>query len=74
MSCEYCMGTGYHDCRCPSYIPPEATHYCSICNDGIYNGEEYIENTNGEYAHYECIDSIRSLLKFLDCDIKTWED
>ena len=45
-------------------------------HDDINNvySQEYIENTNGEYAHYECIDDIRTLLNFLDCDIKTWED
>lgn len=54
-------------------MPPKATHYCSICGDGIYNGEEYIENYDGEYAHFECVQGIRQLLEFLGCDVNVME-
>jgi len=30
--------------RCPNYSSLKAVHYCSSCGDGIYYGEEYIEN------------------------------
>ena len=56
--------------RCPNYIPPKAFYCCSICNEGIYDGEEYIENDCGEYAHWECVDYGRDLIKFLGYEIK----
>ncbi len=63
-----------HDTRCPNYIPPKASHYCSICDDGIYGGEEYIENDYGEYRHYDCFYGIRELLEWLGYEVKTMED
>ena len=74
MPCIQCGQYGTHHSRCPLYEPPIATHYCSICNEGIINGEEYIENNYGEYAHWECVDYGRDLVKFLGYKIKTMED
>ena len=31
---------------CPSSCPnfePKAKHYCSVCEEGIYDGEEYVK-------------------------------
>ena len=67
--CEICRNYPCHP-RCPNYIPPKASHYCSICNEGIFNGEEYIENDDGEYIHYDC-PTARQLAKFLGYEIKT---
>lgn len=72
--CEICGRSVGHDFRCPYYIPPKASHYCSLCDDGIYDGEEYIENQDGEYRHYECFHGMRELLEWLGFDIKTMED
>lgn len=72
--CEICGRSVGHDCRCPYYIPPKASHYCSFCGDGIYDGEEYIENLDGEYRHYECFHGMRDLLEWLGYEIKTMED
>ena len=71
--CEIC---GFEKCPsgCPNYISLKTTHYCSICNEGIYDGEEYIENDIGEYAHWECISYGRDLVVFLGYDIKTMEE
>lgn len=74
MICEYCRGEGYHHVRCPLYTPPKATHYCSVCKEGIYSGEEYIENDKGEYTHWECIDYSRDLVKFLGYNINIMEE
>ena len=60
--------------RCPNDIPPKASHCCSICNEGIYGGEEYIENDDGEYVHWDCVDYGRDLAKFLGYEIKTMEE
>ena len=60
--------------RHPDYIPPKTSYYCSICNEGIQNGEKYIVNDNGDYAHWECVDYARDLAKFLGYDVKEMED
>ena len=71
--CSVCRQYPCHP-RCPNYIPPKASHYCNICQEGILNGEEYIENDCGEYAHWECIDYGRDLVRFLGYEIKTMEE
>ena len=70
MPCEYCGKYGNHHSRCPLYEPPKPTYCCSVCSEGIFNGEEYIENDYGEYAHWECVDNGRDLAKFLRYEIK----
>ena len=71
--CEVCRSNPCLS-RCPNYISPKANHYCSICNEGIYGGEEYIVNDNDDYAHWECVDYARDLAKFLGYDVKKMED
>lgn len=71
--CEICRQIPCHS-RCPNYVPLKTTHYCSICGDGIYDGEDYIENQDGEYIHYECVQGIRQLLEWLGYEVKTMED
>ena len=68
--CETCGLSIRHDFRCPNYSPPETVHCCSACSDGIYDGEEYIENLNGEYRHYKYFQGMRDLLEWLGFDIK----
>ena len=55
--CEICRKYPCHP-RCPN------------CNEGIYNGEEYIVNGDSEYAHWECVNYARALAKFLGYEIK----
>ena len=71
--CQLCRSYPCN-CHCPNYIPPKVSHYCSICNEGIYDGEEYIENDDGKYAHWDCVDYGKDLAKFLGYEIKTMED
>ena len=71
MPCNYCLRDYGHNPRCPLYKENKSTHYCSICGDGILEGEEYIENDCGEYAHWDCVDYGRDLVKFLGYKIKT---
>ena len=70
MACEYCHGEGWHHPRCPLYEEPKPAHYCSICNEGIYNGEEYIVNEDDEYAHFECVSYGKDMAEFLGYEIK----
>lgn len=72
--CEICGKTIGHDCRCPYYTSPKASHFCSSYGEGIYDGEEYIENLDGEYRHYECFHGMRDLLEWLGYEVKTMED
>lgn len=67
--CSICMRT---PCLpgCPNYEPPKANFYCSICGEGIYEGEEYIVNDNFEYAHWDCVDCGRDLADFLGYETK----
>ena len=74
MACEFCHGEGYHRTRCPNYILTKTAHYCSICGEGIYPGEEYIENDSGEYRHYDCFYGMRDLLEWLGYEVKTMEN
>ena len=74
MACKYCGWLDGHDFRCPNYVPPNNGYYCSVCGDAIQNGEEYIKNDCGEYAHWECVDYARDLVKFLGYDVKEMEN
>ena len=74
MACEYCNRIKNHHPQCPLYTPPKVAHYCSICQEGILNGEEYIENDCGEYAHWDCVDYGRNLVKWLGYEIKEMDD
>ena len=71
MPCIYCGQYGTHHPRCPLYEPPKSYHCCSICEEGICDGEEYIENDDGEYAHWECVDYGKDLVEFLGYKVKT---
>lgn len=70
--CEICLSYPCHP-RCPNHKPC-AYHYCSICNEEILNGEEYIISDSGDYAHWECVNYARDLVKFLGYEIKEMED
>lgn len=73
MSCEYCLEIGgRHDVRCPNFSEKRANHYCSICGEGILNGEEYIRNDNNLYVHYEC-SNVRDVVDFLGYEVKVME-
>lgn len=74
MPCEYCMRYGEHHPSCPNYDSPKTKYHCDICGEGIYDGEEYIVNDDGEYRHYDCFQSVRDLLEWLGYEIKTMED
>ena len=54
MPCNYCLRDYEHDPRCPLYKDKKSSHYCSVCGDGILEGEEYIVNEDGEYRHLDC--------------------
>ena len=71
--CEICKS---YPCSplCPCYTPPKATHRCSKCNEGILNGEEYIVNENGDYAHWECVNTAYDLVEWFGYKIETMGD
>lgn len=61
------------DPRCPNYEPPKASLYCSICDEGIYEDDRYIQNDDDECAHIDCLAqmSIHELAEWFGFDIKT---
>lgn len=75
MQCDICGRINGHLSRCPEYEDEEIkpNHYCSICDEGIYGGEEYIENDCGDYAHWECVDGKFSMAEWLGYKIKIME-
>lgn len=72
--CETCGKMVGHDPRCPEYISKTTIHYCSFCGDGICDGEEYIENLDGDYRHYDCFSGMRDLLEWFGYEVKIMED
>ena len=74
MPCNYCLRDYEHDPRCPLYKGKKSYHHCSICGDGILEGEEYIVNEDGEYRHWDCFCGMRDLLEWLGYEIKTMEE
>lgn len=74
MSCDICGRTIGHASGCPNFSPPKVAHYCSICGQGIYGGEEYIENCNGVCRHFECFKGLKELLDWLGYEVKVMEE
>lgn len=70
MSCEYCNRILGHASNCPLYYPMPFQPKCVICDDAIYDGEKYIENNDGEYAHVDCLGRAEELAAFLGVCIK----
>ena len=71
--CQYCHQSICPP-RCPNFVSPRANLYCSVCGEGIYEGEEYIENEEGDYRHFDCFYGMKDLLEWLGYKIKTMED
>lgn len=71
--CKYCLQSTCPP-GCPNYHQHKPLYYCSVCGNGIYEGEEYVANNDGEYIHFDCIQSIRQLLQWLGYEIKEMED
>ncbi len=72
MPCEYCYWTIGHPSSCPNASEPKFTHYCSICGEGIYDGDEYVENDDGEFIHLDC-PTIKDMVAFLGYEVKLME-
>lgn len=72
--CDECRNLVGHDYRCPNYVQPKAEYYCEGCGEGIYEGDEYIENIDGEYRHLDCFQSMRELVDWLGFEVKVMKD
>ena len=73
--CEYCIKIGdLHDFRCPSYEYPKSYYTCCYCNQGIYEGERYLVNYEGEYIHRDCIPCTDFLIDWLGYETKEMEE
>lgn len=58
----------------PDYIELPTNHYCSICSYGIFEGDDYVENENGDLAHWECFRDTRHLLEWFGYRVKIMEE
>lgn len=75
MACEYChMPMDLHHPRCPNYKNNKSRYYCSACGEGIYSGEEYIVNGDGDYRHMDCFRDKKDIVKWLGYDVEVMED
>lgn len=74
MACEYCRRNFGHPSSCPNANEQKSEHNCSECGENILIGEEYVVNDNDDYAHWECVEYARDLVKFLGYEIKEMED
>jgi len=70
--CSIC-GQDHCHSRYSNYVTPKTIHYCSICGEGIYEGEEYIKNDCGEYRHYGCFYGLKELLGWLGYEIRAYK-
>lgn len=70
--CMECRQTPCHP-QCPNYTPLKTNYYCSICEDGIYEDDQYVENMLEENAHLDCLQGLttKELIKWFGFDIKT---
>lgn len=69
MACEYCHRDYGHHPHCPLAPEPKSYGRCEVCGEGIYEGDEYIENDCRNYVHFDC-PSVRELAMFLGYEIK----
>lgn len=73
MACEYCGRDIGHHSHCPLYAPPNATYHCPICEQGIYNGEQYVMD-DGELYHYDCFYKMKNSLNKIKYEINIMEE
>lgn len=75
MYCDVCgVSGGLHRYGCPEgYSSTEKPkEICCECHDGIYTDEEYVENENGDKAHYDCLYgyTTRELIEWFGYEIR----
>lgn len=70
--CFECRQTPCHP-RCINAPLPQPRCTCDLCKEGIYDGEEYFENENGDIAHWECIEEMtrREFIEWMGYKIKS---
>lgn len=70
--CSECRQTPCYP-MCPNAPLPQPCCICDLCKEGIYDGEEYFENENGDIAHWECIEEMtrREFIEWIGYKIKS---
>lgn len=76
MQCNVCGRINGHLPGCPEYNgkPPRGMLKCCVCEEGIFEGDKYITNDNGESRHFDCYDNMHELLSWLGYQVKVMED
>lgn len=74
MGCEYCGRINGHETGCPNFVPPKTNFNCCYCKEGIYDGEEFLCNCEGQYIHRDCISGIDFVINWLGYEVKEMEN
>lgn len=76
--CPECHQLFGHHYRCPNYDDrnnkPRIMPECDVCGRTITDNDEYIENENGDMAHWDCIEGKLHLLEWFGYDVKQMSD
>lgn len=64
--CELCHSIPCHP-RCPNSDDKPTRHICGICREPIYVGEEFAMNSDGGYAHTDCVEASLDTLIWCGC-------
>lgn len=60
--CSVCLQNPC-DSRCPNAPEPKPVCLCSECNEGIYEGDKYLEGVNGPVCT-TCLSDMTTILSF----------
>lgn len=69
MACEYCGRDSGHAERCPLHRDRKSNYICCYCKDSIFNGEEFLRNSEGLYIHRDCIPNIDYVIDWFGYEV-----
>ena len=64
--CSICLRTPCHS-RCPNAPEEREIEHCSLCDEGIFEGEDMVK-IEGKWYHEDCLDK-DFFIELLDLDI-----
>lgn len=72
--CSVCLKTPCHP-ACPNAEEPKPVMLC-MCGNGIYTGDQYLEDINGKYHCMECLKEmeVSDILKLAGLELSKVEE
>lgn len=69
--CELCLTSPCHP-RCPNAEEPKSIHTCTMCGEGIFDGDKFLDGIDGIICE-ECADdlSLDELLAQIGEELRT---